>query len=1669
MKMLDTNTLIFASYHKGDADRVKPALERLRSVGWRNIFDGASQDVLQTSLETIQKSGMVLLFLSKSYLQEDRLMLEEFAYAATVVRKPFIPVWLDTLADTQQDYLGKENDSQLLSALEMLTAKNSGTTIDELAAALERFEPDAAPYTPSSPQICDKPCEAYEGDEPYLFISYAHDDAEMVYPIIKALYESGMDLWYDEGIKITERYLPVIADHVRRCSVFVLMLTKRCLDRPFVMNYELEYAHKRGFPIVPVLLEELSPKSLSSENIQRLVRGAIAPDALRERLTAFALPDRGTRTAVPPAIKQNVVYDVSTPPELPGFKIAVENGEITIVRYTGSDRDVVIPSTVESADGSMAVRITAIGEYAFSAGGLSTRFLAGSEIRNEFKNNKKSFKNCKSLRSVTISEGITKIGNHAFFKCKRLDRVIIPEGVTDIGDNAFCECKSLKSITLPSSLKNIGSASFSGCMKLRTCNIPDGITNINKDTFAICKSLESITIPDSVTSIGEGAFSVCFSLKNIVIPDSVTSIGDHAFAFCRSLETAVLPEIKDRGSDIFSYCSKLDGILNTDKNGLFNSDKTILLRGPRNWKPGTPYRIPEGVTKINRGAFTATFGGQLRFLTRLFFKERPPESVIIPRSVTEISDGAFYRAGLKTISIPDSVTRIGKSAFSECFILESVIIPDSVTSIGDSAFSSCRSLKSITIPDSVTSIGEEAFMECRLLKTITIPDSVTDIGSLAFYHTPGESTIRRPRRTSVTEEETQEEETQEEVLRNEIVLPQCSETPRAYICCAEADIEPLYELLAELYWEGFNLYYNEEMAEEEIGQSACVLVFFSQNTEKSEPVMDKIKYAVQKDESRIIQVFTGNCTDWPDAVKNKLHDRQAIVQSLLSEQEFSGKMRESLRHFDCTIGHPRGFTLKQLDGSVEVTKFTSTGFPHVVIPKTFLNPPLPVSSIGPEAFRSCEDITSVVIPDGVTRIAGEDFLRGGAFSGCSSLRTITIPDSVKDIGPSVFSNCENLISLDIPTGVESIGDNAFWPCEKLTIYTPPNGKAWEYAEKNNIKHEPLPLDHSENNEQTTTHETAETADSYSETGSVYAKLGYCKQALECYTRALTVRQNIHGAEHTSIAVSYGNIAYMYKRLGKYGEALEYCQKAIALEQAEPDIADRNSYIQVYCVLGGIYSASKDYPVSMDNYRKALSYITDEVVFAEEPQQYLEDAFQDIQNICALLPEDEKAKQLHDDVSALKQKYSSASHVRCGLAFYDEDEYDKAIAEYTEALNLYPNNAAAYCNRGESYRMKKQYDEAIQDLEKAISLDQNYQWAKDNLKGIYYDRGLAYKKQGDYDKAIAEYTGALKLDPNYAKAYNNRGNAYDKKGEYDKALTDYTEAIRLNPDNAFYYRNRGNTYMRKGGYDQAIADYTEALRLDPDNDKAKANLAKAQQAKAAEHAKSPSDSDSMANLSVLFNRGIDYASKGDYDHAIAEFTEVIRLKPDFAKAYLDRGNAYYNKKDYDKAIADYNALLRFNPNDISAYGNRGLAHVKKEDYDQAIADFTEIIRLKPDFAKAYLERSNAYLNKGNYDKAISDYNELLRLNPNDVNTHGKRGLAYVKKEDYDLAIADFTEAIRLKPDFARAYLDRGNAHEKKGDYDLAIADYTEALRLDPDNDKAKANLAKAQQAQDAQPT
>ena len=347
------------------------------------------------------------------------------------------------------------------------------------------------------------------------------------------------------------------------------------------------------------------------------------------------------------------------------------------------------------------------------------------------------------IKTVTIGDGITSIGECAFYSCRGLTELALPNSVTSIGEKAFSDCSGLTKITSLAEIPPVCSSNvFDGVNKINcelivpivsvvaykqargwnefsnitaaTVRCGDSITWTLDDLGNLTLSgsgemwnygyddspfkdygIKTVTIGDGITSIGGWVFYGCSGLTKLTLPNSVTSIGNAAFYGCSGLTKLTLPNsVTSIGNTAFCDCTGL-----------------------------TELTLPNSVTSIGNSAFFGCSG--LAELT-------------LPNSVTSIGNAAFYGcSGLTKLTLPNSVTSIGESAFSYCRGLTELTLPNSVTSIGNAAFRGCSGLTKLTLPNSITSIEDYAFGDCTGLTKITLPNSVTSIGGGAFWGCSG--------------------------------------------------------------------------------------------------------------------------------------------------------------------------------------------------------------------------------------------------------------------------------------------------------------------------------------------------------------------------------------------------------------------------------------------------------------------------------------------------------------------------------------------------------------------------------------------------------------------------------------------------------------------------------------------------------------------------------------------------------------------------------------------------------------------------------------------------------------------------------------------------------------------------------------------------------------------
>lgn len=410
--------------------------------------------------------------------------------------------------------------------------------------------------------------------------------------------------------------------------------------------------------------------------------------------------------------------------------VTIPNGVTSIGRDAFSCctslTSITIPASVVSIDNYVFWGCHELAEIKVAAGNKVYHSDGNCLIETE---SKTVVAGCKT--SVIPTDGsVTAIGKFAFNACKGLKSIEIPSNITSIGEGAFSSCSGLENITIPNSVTSISNGVFRNCANLKNVNLHDGVTSIGASAFDNCTSLESITIPTKVVSIGDQTFSSCINLTSVTIPEGVTSIGSSAFFGCTGLTRIDIPYgVLSIGNSAFAGCTNLANI-----------------------------KIPNSVTSVGFSAFKdcsnlITVNGGVHYVDGWAVdSDHTVKNVNIREKTRGISDAAFSgRVELKSVTIPTSVSFIGKSIFSGCCELIKIrvtagnkvyrsdgnclieiesktlvagckasVIPSNgrVTSIGETAFDGCSGLTSITIPNNVISIGYGAFRNCVNLTNI---------------------------------------------------------------------------------------------------------------------------------------------------------------------------------------------------------------------------------------------------------------------------------------------------------------------------------------------------------------------------------------------------------------------------------------------------------------------------------------------------------------------------------------------------------------------------------------------------------------------------------------------------------------------------------------------------------------------------------------------------------------------------------------------------------------------------------------------------------------------------------------------------------------------------------------------------------------------------------------
>lgn len=209
----------------------------------------------------------------------------------------------------------------------------------------------------------------------------------------------------------------------------------------------------------------------------------------------------------------------------------------------------------------------------------------------------------------------------------------------------------------------------------------------------------------------------------------------------------------------------------------------------------------------------------------------------------------------------------------------------------------------------------------------------------------------------------------------------------------------------------------------------------------------------------------------------------------------------------------------------------------------------------------------------------------------------------------------------------------------------------------------------------------------------------------------------------------------------------------------------------------------------------------------------------------------------------------------------------------------------------------------------------------------------------------------------------------------------------------------------------------------------------------------SDLPARLKAGALFERGFAYCETGQYNDAIADLTQAIRLEPDHADSWRERAKAYAREGLSDQAIADETRAVRLKRNDPSLYSERALLYLDRSRWREAMADLSAAIRLAPRNANLRYLRGHALRLSGDPARAVEDESRALDLDPGLVDAHEERAADYEDQGEFGRALDDFNAELERR-DNVGVRFHKGIAEWYLGRYSGAAASFAEALRRNP---------------------
>jgi len=359
---------------------------------------------------------------------------------------------------------------------------------------------------------------------------------------------------------------------------------------------------------------------------------------------------------------------------------------------------------------------------------------------------------------------------------------------------------------------------------------------------------------------------------------------------------------------------------------------------------------------------------------------------------------------------------------------------------------------------------------------------------------------------------------------------------------------------------------------------------------------------------------------------------------------------------------------------------------------------------------------------------------------------------------------------------------------------------------------------------------------------------------------------------------------------------------------------------------------------------------------------------------------------------------------------------EALRDYDRVIHLPietgDDRANSFLNRSRAYGDRRQYAEALVDLDSVSAIRPGYLAA-------YVMRASIYESRREYSRAVQEYTAAMQATSRTADLFKDRGDAYFNSAHYPEALADYDSALVLEPDVASRYVDRAQLERYLGQFDQVVTDYTRAIRLEP------------------------------KSASQYIARAHAYQQQGDWTNAMADFNTAVQVEADRSFPWDERADAWEYRDDYTHALADRDATIRIEPKDVDWRVGRAWTLLYMGRTAEALSAFGEAIAMDSLAGRRFQSRASALLYLGRFDQAAADFDRAIALDPANGAGYEERSTVALYKRQPLIGLVDLGRAEALDKNY-EASAGRGRLELAAGQVDDAIRDYTAFIARRPNN-------------------